>query len=147
MESTLDAVLGEKGKGIFTVPPDCSIPDAVRLMTDNAVGAVLVQEKKEIVGILTERDLLNRVLSRGLDPKGLTAADVMTRRVITVGPKVSVGDALRIVTEKRIRHLPVMEAGVLHGLVSSGDLARWMVKDQQLEIEDLISYVRNTYPG
>jgi CBS domain-containing protein len=103
--------------------------------------------EEEVIGILTERDLLNRVLAQGLDPANTLVHEVMTCEVLVVRSNLTIRDAMLIVTEKRFRHLPVVEDGHLLGMVSSGDLTRWIVSEEEGVIHTLMDYTYGTYPA
>ena len=111
------------------------------------IGALLVCDDDRVVGIFTERDVLNRVVDPGKDPGTVRVADVMTGDVVTIGPEVSVEEAMAVVTEKRCRHLPVMTGEQLLGLISIGDLTRWVATRQAHHIQDLVNYITGRYPA
>jgi CBS domain-containing protein len=142
MNEPLDRLLDQKTETLETVTPSTSVLDAVARMNFRHIGSLLVMEGERLVGIFTERDVLTRVVPRNLDPAKTPVSDVMTREVITVAPSTSVQQAMMIVTETRRRHLPVVQGGKVLGLVSIGDLTRWVVRDQQYTIDGLFEYVR-----
>lgn len=145
--NTVAHVLAYKGHRIETVSPEASVLDAVAKMNAHRIGSVLVTDTYRPghayspVGIFTERDVLVRVLVPGLDPATTPVGDVMTREPITVLASASVTEAMRIVTERRCRHLPVIDDTGLCGLVSIGDLTKWVVRDQRRTIDDLQGYI------
>lgn len=141
MENMLIEVIHEKGNVIHSVSPDTTIAEAIRKMNDNRIGAMVVMEGDRLVGIFTERDVLTKVAGREFDPKATPVSQAMTQDVVAVKGTTTVEDAMRIVTERRFRHLPVMDEGRLIGLVSSGDLTRWVVRDQEDTIHDLVNYI------
>jgi CBS domain-containing protein len=132
------------GDAIHAVGPDRPVSECVRLMTDRKIGALVVMEGEQLKGIFTERDALNKVLAAGRDPAGTRVCDVMTRDPYCIPPSMSVGDAMHVVTHRRFRHLPVVEDGKLVAVVSSGDLTRWLVKDQAGEIQELVGVAAGT---
>ena len=134
-------LLARKGGDVLTIDPGFSVLGAVQLMHDRHVGSVLAVEDTALVGIMTERDVLSRVIAANRDPATTLVQDVMTRDQVLVDPWVTVAEALEIVTRKRCRHLPVIDKGRLCGLVSAGDLAAWLVREQQLAIDDLYGYI------
>lgn len=146
METKLATVLEAKGHEIHAVAPEEPILEAVRRMHEHRVGALLVLDDDHLVGVLSERDVLSRVVAAERDPSSVTVRDVMTSKPLVTDPDTTVGEAMAIVTERRFRHLPVMREGRLIGVLSSGDLTRWMVRNQRYEIEDLVSYITNEYP-
>jgi len=147
MHDTLEAVLAHKGSTVYSVDPEDSVLDAVRKMNCEHVGALLVCIDGRMVGIFTERDVLCRVLDEGRAPDATRVADVMTTEVVTVGPKTGVKDAMAVITERRIRHLPVVDDGDLRGVVSIGDLTRWVSRNQEGHIQHLMNFITGKYPG
>ena len=141
--STLKEVLKQKESGatIHSVAVDATVDEAITAMNQKGIGAVLVMYDENLVGIFTERDVLTKVASRKLDPRTTPLADVMTKNVLALDPTATVEYAMRVITEKRFRHLPVTEDGKLIGVLSSGDLTRWVVRDQEDTIDDLIKYI------
>jgi CBS domain-containing protein len=142
MNEALERLLEYKGGALEAVPPKTSIMDAIARMNDRHIGSLLIMEDDRLVGIFTERDVLTRVVPTGMDPQRTPVSEVMTRQLITVAPTTTVQEAMMVVTDTRRRHLPVVQGGKVIGLVSIGDLTRWMVRDQQRTIDDLIDYVR-----
>jgi CBS domain-containing protein len=141
METTLGTILKEKQGVLYSVPPEASVQEAVDVMVEGGVGCVLVMKQGRLEGLFTERDLMHRVVTHQLDPKQVVVREVMTREIATVSPKLTVGEAMALCTEKRLRHLPVYEGDTLLGIVSSGDLTKYAVDEQQHTIEDLIRYI------
>ncbi len=147
MQSTLSAVLQNKGHEVLTIAPEKTVLEAVRTMNEHGVGSLLVMNGDEVVGIFTERDVLRRVVDAELDPRTTKVAKVMTRELVTVRQRMTVPEAMAVVTEKRCRHLPVIEDGRLLGMVSIGDLTRWVSREQAFHIQDLVNYITGQYPG
>jgi CBS domain-containing protein len=147
MPSSLRSVLDDKGTTVFSVEPTATVAEAADAMNDAGIGALLVLEEEQIVGIITERDLLCRVVGRRLNAAEVPVADVMTREVVALRPDVDVEDAMAVVTERRIRHLPVLDGGELCGLVSGGDLTRWVVQDRDVQIQQLVEFITGKYPA
>jgi CBS domain-containing protein len=147
MNAPITAILDRKGKNVFSVPPTLSVADAVAEMNRHRVGSVLVIDGNRLVGIFTERDVLRRVVGAGLDPKRSLVADVMTAGVITVSPDVSIEETMVLFTEKRCRHLPVMDNGQLVGTISIGDITRWMADAHRAEAEHLKNYIAGGFPA
>ncbi len=147
MKDSLNAVLEEKGRAIHHVVPEATVLDAVKKMNEERIGAVLVCISGEMVGIFTERDVLNRVVAAGRDPGATRVVEVMTAEVVTVGSGTRVDEAMAVITERRIRHLPVVDDGELKGLVSSGDLTRSVSRNQEGHIQDLMNFITGKYPG
>jgi CBS domain-containing protein len=146
MLDTLSAVLTTKGHTVHSVSPAATVLEAVRKMNGERIGALLVCADNEVVGILTERDVLIRVVDEGRDPTVTAVSDVMTREVVAVKPSMTVEEAMAVVTERRCRHLPVMDGSQLVGLVSIGDLTQWMSRNQEIHIQDLVNFITDKYP-
>lgn len=141
MNAPITAILDRKGQNVYSVPPTVSVADAVAEMNRNRVGSVLILEGGQLIGIFTERDVLRRVVGAGLDPKRTLVADVMTQGVLTISPETTIEETMRIFTEKRCRHLPVVEGGKLVGTISIGDVTRWMDDLHRTEAEHLKNYI------
>ena len=135
------ALLAEKAETLEVVKPVTTILDAIARMNQRRIGSVLVMEGDRLAGIFTERDVLTRVVTGRLDPAKTPVAEVMTRQPVTINPTTTVREAMMVVTDTRRRHLPVVAEGKVLGMVSIGDLTRWIVRNQQREIEDLTDYV------
>ena len=107
-------------------------------MTASKIGALIVMDGEQLVGIFTERDALNKVLAGGLDPGNTKVSEVMTKDPYCIRPATTVGDAMELITERRFRHLPIVENGKVLAVISSGDLTHWLVKDQIGEVQELV---------
>lgn len=146
MLDTLNVVLSSKGHSVHSVSPTVSVLEAVRKMNVERIGALLVCADGNLVGIFTERDVLTRVVDQGRDPRETSVADVMTRELAVVKPSMTVEEAMAVITERRCRHLPVMDDSRLVGLVSIGDLTRWVTRNQEIHIQDLVNFITRRYP-
>jgi CBS domain-containing protein len=141
MNVSISHLLAGKGRALHTVPVSVTITEAVQEMNRQRIGAILVMEGGKLAGIFTERDVLTRVVAAGLDPKATPVARVMTGSVLTVPPEATVQQVMDIFAEKRCRHLPVMNAGELVGLISIGDVSRWVANQHRAEAESLRQYI------
>ncbi|TAK86182.1 MAG: CBS domain-containing protein [Betaproteobacteria bacterium] len=128
----------QEGEAIHSVGPDTLVTACVRTMTAEKIGALMVMDGETLIGIFTERDALNKVLAAGLDPRSTKVSEVMTRDPYCVPPTTSVGAAMGLVTQRRFRHLPIVENGKLLAVISSGDLTHWLVKDKIGEVRELV---------
>ena len=145
---TVATILEEKGsRAVHGVAPQATVIEAVEKMCSVKAGAVLVCDEGRPVGIFSERDLLARVILTRLDPATTRVGDVMTREVACVGLDTPTEEAMAIMTERRCRHLPVVDGETLAGLVSIGDLVRHTSRDQEFEIRMLTHYIHGKYPG
>ncbi len=134
-------LLAVKGQQVWTVSPDATILDGLKLMAEKNIGALLVLDGEQVVGIFTERDYARRVELAGKKTAETRIAEVMTQNVITVEPTQSVNECMVLMTEKRIRHLPVMEQGRLVGLISIGDVVKDIIEELQFHVKQLESYI------
>ncbi len=141
MYGYVGSVLGEKGRQVFSISPSATIREAVHEMNEHGVGALLVMEEGRPVGIVTERDVLRRVVGPGLHASVTRVAEVMTTELVTIPSSMRVEEAMRLVTERRIRHLPVVDDGKLSGIVSIGDLMRVVTLHQQEHIQRMSEYI------
>lgn len=137
MDSPISIIIKSKGKKVYMVPKETSVSEAANQMFENRIGAILVGSGDNIEGIFTERDALFRVLVKGLDSKETSIAEVMSPMPNTVPSETTIAEAMQIVTERHIRHLPVVDDGKLAGMISSGDLTGWVAKAQESEIRGL----------
>ncbi len=137
----VSAILEHKQAALHGVPPDATVLEAVHLMNENKIGAVLVMEEGKPVGIFTERDVLVRVVDAGLDSAVTKVRDVMSKNLIVIKPTSTIEEAMRVVSEKRCRHLPVMNGDTVAGMISIGDLTRWIVREQDSYVENLLDYI------
>jgi CBS domain-containing protein len=128
----------EEGKAIHSVGPDIPVTECVRLMTAGKIGALIVMDGERLIGIFTERDALNKVLAGGLDPGNTKVSEVMTKDPYCIRPTTTVGDAMKLITRRRFRHLPIVDNGKVLAVVSSGDLTHWLVQDQMGEVQELV---------
>jgi CBS domain-containing protein len=142
----LSSMLLEMRRPVSCVNPETTIIDSIGLMNEQNIGAVLVMDDDKLEGIFTERDALTKVLGAGVDPINTKISEVMTADPIYVDPSTTVEEAIGIVNDRRIRHLPIFHNGKLVGIVSSGDLTHWMVRDRESEIRELVDTAAHTRP-
>ena len=144
--AAISEILQSKGTAVWSVTPDRTVYDAIQLMADKNVGALLVTEGERLVGIISERDYTRKVILRGKSSKQTAVREILSGEVIHIRPNQTVGDGLRLMTEHRVRHLPVLEGGKIVGIVSIGDLVNWIISAQTSTIEQLQTYISG-YPG
>ena len=137
----LQLLLDDKGSGVWSVHPDDTVLDAIKLLAQKDIGALIVIENDKPVGIFTERDYARKVYLRGKSSLDTAVREIMVSPVICVSPDQSVNECLALMTEKRFRHLPVVIDGRLVGMVSIGDLVKSVIDDQKFEIEQLEHFV------
>ena len=141
MTDTVGSILRHKGHDVWSVHPAESVFEAISLMADKGIGALVVISDGRLVGIISERDYARKVVLQGKSSKETKVKDIMTGTVVSVGPDHSVDDCLRIVTTKRIRHLPVVQGETVIGVVSIGDLVRTVISTQGETIQYLQEYI------
>ncbi len=138
----LSQLLDAKGSNVYSVSPDASVLDAIRLMAERHIGALLVMEGPRLTGIVSERDYARKVVLKGRSSTSTQVREIMSAPVFTAEPGQTVDDAMRTMTERRIRHLPVVRDGAVVGVVSIGDLVKSVIEDQRNTIEDLKNYIQ-----
>jgi CBS domain-containing protein len=136
-------LLDRKGRQLFSIAPGAVVLEAIRLMAERHVGALLVMEGDTLSGIVSERDYARKVILLGRSSADTPVRDIMTAQVITVQPETPVEKCMQIMTERRVRHLPVTEGGRVVGMVSIGDLVKAVIAEQQQHIEQLESYIHS----
>lgn len=140
---TVAELLQSKGNAsVYTISPEQTVLEAVALMADKGIGALLVTEGSDVVGIITERDYARKVILLERSSQATPVSDIMTAAVMYVHPNQTSSECMRLMTEKRLRHLPVLENGKLLGLLSIGDLVKGVISDQQETIDQLEQYIR-----
>lgn len=139
---TVRQLLQDKGHAVWSIQPDASVFDALRLMAERDVGSLVVVDGTQVVGVFTERDYARKVILLGRTSRDLAVREVMTSELITITPDATLPDCMRLMTENRVRHLPVMEEGVQVGLVSIGDVVKAVMAEQQFLIEQLQEYIQ-----
>lgn len=140
-------VLTAKGAQVHTIGPNDTVFDAVKKMVEVNSGSLLVTEGKEVRGIITERDYLRRIVLEGRTSKTTQVREIMTGQVVVVQPTTAVEEAMAIMTDRHIRHLPVVDKGGLCGIVSIGDLVKQISQDRKFEVQYLTHYISGKYPG
>ncbi len=143
---TVRSILEDKGHDIISISPRATVYQAIEEMSRREVGALLVLSDEELVGIVSERDYARKVILKGRSSKETLVHEIMTPAPITVTPAHTVDECMRIVTDKHVRHLPVIDEGVLKGMISIGDLVKAIISSQADTIDQLHSYIGSDYP-
>ena len=140
LSGKLKDLLAKKGNVVIQVESDCIIAAAARKMRDNKVGALMVMKNDTLSGIFTERDLMSRVVAEGLNPEKVQVSEAMTSSIATVPLETPIREAANIMSQNRIRHLPVLEEGKLYGVISVGDILAWKLREQEFTLHQLEDY-------
>ncbi len=138
---TAESLLKSKGHEIWSVHPDASVYDALVMMADKEAGALLVMENDELVGVISERDYARKIILKGKASKDTLVREIMTAKVICVNIRTPVNECMAIMTEKRIRHLPVFDGEQLVGVISIGDVVKDIISEQEFVIDQLEKYI------
>jgi CBS domain-containing protein len=140
--TTVRQVLDQKGRQVWTVAPDQTVYDAIKLMAEKNIGSLAVMQGEKLVGIVTERHYARNVVLRGRTSPTTSVGEIMETHVVCVRPDQSVEECMALMTDKRIRHLPVIEDNAVIGLLSIGDLVKSIIGDQRFTISQLENYIR-----
>jgi CBS domain-containing protein len=141
MPLTVARLLALKGHEIWTIAPDATVYDAIALMAERGIGALLVMEGEQLIGIVTERDYARKVILRDRSSRDTPVSTIMSADIVTVRPDHSIEACMALMTEKRIRHLPVVHDGHVTGILSIGDLVKFIIADREQLIEQLEGYI------
>ena len=141
------SVLRQKGRAVWSIGPDASVYDALALMAEKEIGALVVLSGGRLAGLISERDYARKVILQGRQSHDTKVRDIMSTPVLYVAPEESIDKCLRLMTNRRVRHLPVVQGEEVVGVLSIGDLVNWIVTSQEQEIRHLQSYIAGTYPG
>jgi CBS domain-containing protein len=141
MTTSVRQVLEAKGATTLSLPPTATVYEALELMAKNDVGSVVVAEGDCLLGMFTERDYARKLILQGRSSKDTRVSELMTSNVLTVSPTQTIDDCMAMITDNRVRHLPVVEKGRLVGIISIGDVVKAVIADQQRTIQQLSSYI------
>ncbi len=138
---TVSMVLGAKGHEVWRVPPDASVFEALKVLAEHGIGALLVLDKDRLVGLFSERDYARKVILKGKSSSTTLVREIMSSEVIVVQPSQSIKDCMKLMTHHRVRHLPVLEDDRLVGIISIGDVVKAIISEQRTMIHDLEDYI------
>ena len=144
--ATISEILSHKGASTWTICPDATVFEAIQMMADKNIGAVLVTENDKLVGIISERDYTRKVVLKGKSSKTTAIKEILSSHIVHVTPAHTVQECLRLMTDHHFRHLPVLDGEKLAGIVSIGDLVNWIISAQQSTISQLQTYITGV-PG
>src|SRR5437870_6504651 len=147
VSGTIGAILTQKRKEVYSIPPDATVFEAIEMMDSKNVGALLVMEGDRLVGIISERDYTRKVFLRGKRSRETQVAEIMSPNVSVTHPREPVEKCLRMMTDQHIRHLPVVDGGTVVGVISIGDLVKHIISCQSAAIAHLESYIHGGYTG
>lgn len=143
---TINEILEYKGTAVWTIAPDTTVFEAIQMMSDKNVGALLVTEHNRLIGIISERDYTRKVALKGKSSKELKVREIIPDRVLSVTRQHTIEDCMRMMTEHRVRHLPVLDGQEITGIISIGDLVNWIITAQSTTIRQLETYISG-YPA
>ena len=141
--ATVSSLLRHKGRLIYSISPDAPVLDAIKEMAEHGIGALLVMQGEKLLGMVSERDYARKVILKGRSSSETKVSQIMSSPVLTVRPEESANECMRIMTDNRVRHLPVIEGERVVGVLSIGDLVRAVVEEQQQTIEQLEHYIHS----
>ena len=147
LNDSVELILKRKGFQVHSVAPEVTVYEALQKMADNDIGALVVVDGTDVVGVFSERDYARKVVLKDRSSRELLVHEIMSTAVVTVTPKTTVDECMHSMTAKRCRHLPVVEGTTLVGLVSIGDLVNWIMSVQDFAIHQLEDYITGKYPG
>jgi CBS domain-containing protein len=147
VSGTIEGVLQQKGSQIWTIAPEATVFDAIKMMADKNVGALLVTVGDKLVGVISERDYTRKVALKGRSSRQTQVWEIISSPALSVSITHSVEECMRLMTENRVRHLPVLAGERIVGVVSIGDLVNWTISAQSVAIDQLESYISGQYPG
>ena len=145
MKITVEEILQQKGRDVWTISPKATVMEALKLMAEKHIGALVVMHDDQVVGIISERDYARKIVLRGKSSINTPVKEIMTDKVYYVSPKTTAQECLVLVTQQSIRHLPVLENGKLVGLISIGDVVRSIIGEQETTITQLSDYITGKY--
>jgi CBS domain-containing protein len=146
LNDSVEIILKRKGPQVYSIRPDVTVYEALERMADKDVGALVVMDGTDLVGVFSERDYVRKVILKGRSSKEIQVHEIMSSPVVTVDPKTTIDDCMHRMTDKRCRHLPVVDGQQVVGVVSIGDLVNWIIKVQDFTIHQLEEYITGKYP-
>ncbi len=146
-EEPVKSLLIQKGRRVWSISPEATVYEAIERMAKNHIGALVVLSAERLNGIISERDYARKVILKGRQSHETRVREIMSKSVVYVNPETSVEECMRLMTSRRIRHLPVLEGGRVVGMISMGDLMKWIINSHEQTIHQLENYISGTYPA
>ncbi len=143
----IDSLLNQKGRNVWSIDPDATVFEAIQLMADKNIGALPVMRGDKLVGIFSERDYTRKVVLKGKTSKQTPVHEIISPTVVSVDSGETIEECIRLMTEHRVRHLPVIEVARLVGIISIGDLVNWIISAQSVALTQMQDYISGKYPG
>ena len=147
LKDSVELILKQKGSQVHSISADATVYEALEKLADKDIGALVVMNGTELVGVFSERDYVRKVILKGRSSREMQVHEIMSNPAVTVDRKTTVDECMYLMTSKRFRHLPVVEAGTVVGVVSIGDLVNWIITVQDLTIHQLEDFITGKYPG
>jgi len=147
LHDSVERILRQKGSEVYSISPDATVYEALETLEERNIGALLVMEGDNLVGLLSERDYIRKVKLKGHSSTDLKVEEIMSSPVVAVAPTATVDECMRCMTNKRCRHLPVVDQGKVVGMLSIGDLVNWIMTVQEVTIHQLEDYICGKYPA
>ena len=147
LHESVELILKHKGPQVYSITPDATVYEALEKLAVHDIGALLVMQGTDLVGIISERDYVRKVILKGRSSKEMTVDEIMSSPAVTVNPRNTIDECMRCMTNQRCRHLPVVEEERVVGVVSIGDLVNYIITAQDLTIHQLEDYITGKYPG
>jgi CBS domain-containing protein len=147
LKDSVELILKQKGAQVHSISADATVYEALEKLADKDIGALVVMNGTELVGVFSERDYVRKVILKGRSSREMQVHEIMSSPAVTVDRKTTVDECMHFMTSKRFRHLPVVEAGTVVGVVSIGDLVNWIITVQDFTIHQLEDYITGKYPG
>jgi CBS domain-containing protein len=146
-DEPVKSLLRQKGRAVWSISPEATVYEAIERMSENHIGALVVLSAERLDGIISERDYARKVILMGRQSRETRVREIMSRSVFYVSPETSIDECMRLMTSRRVRHLPVLEGESIVGMISMGDLVSWIINSHEQTIHQLHSYISGTYPA
>jgi CBS domain-containing protein len=147
LREPLQRILRNKGSQVYSIAPDATVYEALETLAEKDIGALVVLQGADLVGVFSERDYVRKVILKGRSSREMKVHEIMSSPVVTVGLQTTIDECMYRMTEQRCRHLPVVENGMVVGVVSIGDVVNWIITTQDMTIHQLEDYISGKYPG